>query len=373
MFKHKKKIMLGSLIIAIAGVTLYHLKSTKSAQVVRYTPLTNQAITQPKAPSSTLAPQQNVALSISAITSAKAIPTAHTETFASPLERIQAIQNKSQLQQALLRDHAEFDRYPNYNKRIETPEQDPITQKYAIDERISESEDSYESMRLWTEQKYYLPGQKIRIFAQIFDENREPTRANFGGQLIFNENKEIQTLVFTPTENDQIYRSELTLDILSEKPDYGIYKALVINDKNDLADSVTFTLSEPSIRLTGEYTEQINENGSLIIDTEVQVSAAGRFYAQASLYGSTAESIGSAQTANELKPGKHWLRFTYDAQLIADAGAAGPYIVKHVELAKTGIPISRLPLENPNFITDSYPLEQFSRAAASTTQSDKLN
>jgi hypothetical protein len=131
--------------------------------------------------------------------------------------------------------------------------------------------------------------------------------------------------------------------------------------KNDITDAITFTLSQPDIELTGNYKEFINSNGDLIIEAQVKINANAHFYIQASLYSSGSIPIGVTQLSQPLTKGKHWLPLSFSGLMIQDSEESGPYVLKQVSVAKVTMPMQRGPLLEPNFITESYGLSEFSQ------------
>jgi hypothetical protein len=80
---------------------------------------------------------------------------------------------------------------------------------------------------------------------------------------------------------------------------------------------------------------------------------------QGSLYSETQVAIGVAQLSTQLTPGLHWLTLSFSGLMIKDAQENGPYVLKHVSLAKVTIPMMRTPLIEPAFSTNSYRLDEF--------------
>jgi len=278
----------------------------------------------------------------------------------SPIDRIKAIQEKTALHQALIQDHENFKRYPEYNQKITSIERDPTEKRYEIDERTTDSEEGDSSLTIWSDKKYYLHGDQATIYATLEDAHGLKVPTKFIGQIIFSETKSLQHIEFLDLDQDGVYEYHLTLDQINDKIlTAGLYKILIVNNTNELADAVTFTLSEPELQLTGNYKEAITAKGSLLIEAEVEVSTKNRFYFQASLYSSTNDPIGSTQHSTELPPGKHWIPLDFDGLMIRDTGEPGPFLLKSLSLAKVALPIQRAPIAYPGFYTKDYDVDQF--------------
>ncbi|WP_197476170.1 hypothetical protein, partial [Oleiphilus sp. HI0043] len=232
----------------------------------------------------------------------------------------------------------------------------PTEKRYAIDERTSLDEETHTALTIWSDKKYYLHGDIATIYASLQDANQAPIPSQFLGQLIYNESSNLQQFEFTDENQDGIY--EYRIDIDAEKI-AGLYKVLIVNKTNKLADAITFTLSEPALELTGNFRDKLNAQGNLLIETEISVSSKNRFYFQASLYSASNTPIGTTQHSGELAPGKHWIPLEFDGLMIHDAQEEGPFLLKNLSLAKVALPIQLAPLAHPEFYTRDYSLSQF--------------
>lgn len=283
----------------------------------------------------------------------------------SPIERIRSIQEKTDFQSALVKEHDTFTRYPGYNKSITDSSKDPVATRYEVYPRETQAEDGKASLTIWSDKKFYLPGETSVVRAQLKDQNGAPVRTDFAGQLIFNERENLGPVEFTQDNSTAL--AKITLD--AETFQAGIYKVLVVNAENELADGITFTLSKPNISLTGEYRDSLTNERHLIIEVNVNVSQAGRFYAEGSLYSATNDPIGTSQYSGELEEGRHWIPLQYQGLMIRDAQEPGPYLLKNLSLAKVTIPMQLAPLEQTGFYTQKYTLDQFNNQRFSDSDS----
>jgi|GEM_PF-1083094 len=285
-----------------------------------------------------------------------------------PIARIKAIQNKTALHRALVKEHQAFSRYDPNNRRFESPDDDPLAERYAIDERTTTDEETDTSLTIWTDQKYYLYGDRVQVFARLTDAKGTPIQTDFVGQLIYNEQTTLQNFAFTPAPEPGLFTHALELSSQSSS-EYqpGIYKILIANRENALADAVTFILSKPDIQLTGNFRDSITSNGDLLIEAEVEVSSDHRYYVQASLYSENGAPIGTTEVAEALLAGQHWLPLNFDGQLFQDAQEPGPYFIKSLSLAKVALPIQRAPLLKPDFFTQAYAVHEFKASADNTS------
>jgi len=274
----------------------------------------------------------------------------------SPIERIKAIQEQTQLHKSVLKDHEQFNRYPEGNAAITDAEHDPIMQRYAVDERTTMSEDKSKGLTIWADKKFYLKEETVTVFAYVQDNEGNKLNAEFKAQLLDSQQHTIRNLVFEATSH-AMYQTQI--ELANIQGGAGIYKILINSPEHNLTDGVTFTLTQPDIELTGEFKEHINSDGELVFEVQTLVSSRNQYYLQASLYSSTQVAIGASQSSSQLDPGLHWLPLSFSGLMIKDAGESGPYVLKNVSLAKVTIPMMRTPLLQPNFTTDSYGLDEF--------------
>jgi len=276
------------------------------------------------------------------------------------IDTIKASSEKSSFQEALLKDHQLQSKYPDYNQGIASIEQDPIERRYELDERTTQNEAGDHQLTIWTDQKYYLHGDEVIVFASLEDLRGVRLNTEFLGQLVYNESQSLQQFKFHDADQDGIYEYRLTLDQDSDPVLLaGLYKVLIVNSTNEMVDAASFTLSQPEVQLTGEYRDLISPNGDLLIQAEVDVAAKNRFYFQAALYSSTNDPIGTTQISGDLLPGRHWIDLAFDGLMIRDAEEPGPYLLKSISLAKVAFPIQRAPLIYPEFYTQGYSVDQF--------------
>lgn len=278
----------------------------------------------------------------------------------SPIDRIRAIQDKTALHQSLLKDHAEHHRYPAHNRRFNSTAADPVLRHYGMDQRVTMSDDGQYALSVASDQKYYLPSQEVTLLARLQDAHGKALAGNFAGQLIHNEHRNLGFLSFEDADQDGRYESRFSLARFEGQAlPPGLYKVLIVEQNSDLVDAVAFVVSEPVIQATGEFRDALTPQGHLRIEVEVHVQARHRFYAQASLYGQADTPIGTTQFSDTLAPGKHWIPLDFYGLMVRDSGESGPYYLKHLSLAKVGVPMERMPLHTLAYQTQSYGLDQF--------------
>ncbi|MFC3151488.1 hypothetical protein ACFOEK_10660 [Litoribrevibacter euphylliae] len=278
----------------------------------------------------------------------------------SPIERIKQMSNKSELHLALLEDHQNYERYPPENRRFESHHQDPITQRYAVDERTTLNEDKSYGLTIWSDKKYYLQTDQAIINAYVTNAEGKKVSAKLNAQLLMGQ-KTLSSIDLDTQTGDQVYQATLDLSSSSlglSQP--GIYKVLIRDEEHDILDALTFTLSKPDIQLTGDFRDSLTSTGALLIEAEVEVTNTNKFYVQASLYSSTNVPVGITQLTQQLSSGKHWIPLEFSGLMIRDSQESGPYVLQQLSLAKVTMPMQRAPVEQPGYQTDAYALDEFS-------------
>jgi hypothetical protein len=124
-----------------------------------------------------------------------------------------------------------------------------------------------------------------------------------------------------------------------------------------------FLYSNPSAKLTGRYRDRVSD-GSLLIDAEIEVLAAGRFHIEGTLYDADGQrSIAWAQQAAEHAPGTHWMTLSYFGRILAQRGIDGPYLLRFVALSTTSqMPNAKNALVEDAHVTASHRVAGFSDA-----------
>ena len=280
------------------------------------------------------------------------------------LERLRQQINKTDLQRSVLTEHNNFQRYPPQNRPIESAQQDPVTQRYEVDERTTMNDEKTMGITIWSNEKYYLADDAVKVFAYLQDAQGQKIAGQFSARLVSTQGNTLAKFSLNDTDNSQLYQSVFELNSgngQSYTP--GIYKVIIEEGSSKIRDSVTFTLSQPDIQLTGEYRDKISAKGDLQIEAQVEVSLDNKFYVQASLYSNTRIPVGVTQFSQQMKAGKHWITLNFSGLMIQDANESGPYVLQQVSLAKVTMPMQRAPLVKPGYQTDSYGLDEFSSQA----------
>ena len=125
----------------------------------------------------------------------------------------------------------------------------------------------------------------------------------------------------------------------------------------------SFLYSFPDAQLTGAYRDAVVD-GSLQLQAEVLVTAAGRFHLEAALYDRAGEvPLAWAQTAQELPPGQHWMTVPFYGLILQERGVDGPYLVRNVALSTaSAMPNAKNRLADRVHLTAAYGASRFTDA-----------
>lgn len=166
---------------------------------------------------------------------------------------------------------------------------------------------------------------------------------------------------------DGVYTATYSLTSV-EAPKLGQAEniAVKVTAKNEAGDERKaiggFLYSNPAAELTGRFRDRL-EDGSMIVSAQVEVFAKGRFHLSATLDDILGRSLGSAQAAEILDPGIHWIDLPYYGLIFHKRGLPGPYRLSSVTLATTnGMPNALGPVLTDVHLTRFYPLALMTRA-----------
>ncbi|HEY3190775.1 MAG TPA: choice-of-anchor X domain-containing protein, partial [Solirubrobacteraceae bacterium] len=136
-------------------------------------------------------------------------------------------------------------------------------------------------------------------------------------------------------------------------------RAVAGRDEERLAAS-SFLYSNPHAFLTGQYADALAD-GSLAVDAELEVLAAGRFHLQATLYSADGtQKLVWAQSAAALEPGRQWMRLSFYGLGLRERGVDGPYLLRYVALATTtDMPNARNRVTENAYVTGRYATASF--------------
>jgi hypothetical protein len=125
--------------------------------------------------------------------------------------------------------------------------------------------------------------------------------------------------------------------------------------------ATSFMYASPHAQLTGNYRDAVVD-GSLVVGAEIEVTQAGRFHLEATLYGSDGlVKIAWAQAAQWLEPGTHWLDLAYYGLILRERGLDGPFVLRYVALSTTSeMPNAKNRVVENAYATGPYQVSAFS-------------
>lgn len=342
-----------AILFLIIPLILIAIASQYSVDIETSKPLEKQTTNTPL--SSSASSRQVAATANEAVQASTAIPLmlAHSSTQS----HLEKTANKTDLQKRVLEEKKRFKRHLSTNTPIESERQDPITQRYAVDERTTLDPDKEVGMTIWSDAKFYLQSDIVNIYARLMDKDQQPQSTEFAAALLQGQRGKIAEVEMIDDDQDKLYQGEIDLTQYDLSP--GIYNVQVVNLEHQVIDDISFTLSRPDIELTGEERSFINDEGHLQWDIEINVSEDSRYYIQGSLYSLTRVAIATSQNSYKLSPGKKTVSLIFDGGLIRESQENGPYVLKKLSLAKVTMPMQRAPLLEPEFQSESYRLEEF--------------
>ncbi len=163
---------------------------------------------------------------------------------------------------------------------------------------------------------------------------------------------------------DGVYSASVTLPA-SQQPALGTADLITVKVTAALANGEKrvalggYQYSTPAARLTGNYREALKD-GSLVLSAEVEVLAEGRFHLTGTLGDLAGVPIVSAQQAQVLSPGTHWMDLSYYGLAFHDRAASGPFKLATASLATvTQMPNAMGPVLLNSFTTKAYELASF--------------
>jgi uncharacterized protein DUF4784 len=129
----------------------------------------------------------------------------------------------------------------------------------------------------------------------------------------------------------------------------------------EIRAGTSFQYSNPDAQLTGNYRDRL-EDGSLVIEAELDVRNPGRFHLEGTLYDAAAANpLAWSQDAAELSPGRQWLRLSFFGRILHERGIDGPYLLRFLALSTaTAMPNAKNRLVENAFVTGHYTAAQFS-------------
>lgn len=251
----------------------------------------------------------------------------------------------------VIEDYSEWAKYPPDSRPLLSSHEDvlnprliPVTIQVMPKLLKGEVKDSGYSCRLQPEYHTVTEGMSLRIFLTCYKSGTDKKqKINIDSTVI--EGRAGKNLFKPPSlsGND----SGLDGDVLRDDLIYTFHFRPRTSDWGDMNFSVHFyidgdvsktkhTLSQhffsspiAPARFTGKFFDRI-ENGSLLIEIELQVFEPGKYTIEANLMTDTDEPIGYARKDQKLFSGKQIITLQYFGKIIGSSRESGPYKLTNV-------------------------------------------
>lgn len=274
-------------------------------------------------------------------------------------------------------------RYPEHSRAIARGAADPVRARRTPNPHSlrAEGEGSPE-ITVWASEVSYEHSAVVMLYASVDDATsgkaKKRDSASVRGEVVTQDGAEVGTVDYRDDgegadrrAGDGIHTAAFKVPeehVPALAASFGVKVTAVTGEGDVVGVLGGFLYGQPHARLTGRYRDSVRD-GSLVVEAEVEVEKAGRFYLEGTLAsvaggkagkGAAGEPVGWAQAAAELHPGVHWLELEFYGLMFQERGAAGPYRLASVGLATTsGMPNALNDLVEDAHRTAAYPLARF--------------
>ena len=229
------------------------------------------------------------------------------------------------------RDYRAAARYPDHSQVLAKGQADPIQEKRTTTAVASgRPQDGPTVSVIGRQISYEYPATQIDFFATvtggkvttIAGEVQNESGAKVGEIRFFDDGVGVDTKA-----GDGLYsgRVEFTARQRPQLADSYLVQVDAGFASGETRTAVSgFLYSRPHARLTGRYRDSIR-NGSLVIEAQVEVREAGRFHLAGTLATLQGSPVGTAQAAQRLEPGKHWIALEFYGLMFHDRQVEGQF------------------------------------------------
>jgi len=137
----------------------------------------------------------------------------------------------------------------------------------------------------------------------------------------------------------------------------------------------TTPLDRIPAQITGNFRDSV-QDGSLLVEVDVDVTEPGFFRFDANLYDRNGEPVAYAVFKGDLEPGQQWLPLEFFGKILRDQGAMGPYSVEQIRgyrfLEGQTPDRERLVDNTAIYQTSPYDAATFSDAVYSSEHKDRM-
>lgn len=283
-------------------------------------------------------------------------------------------------------DYAQQARYPEWSQALARGAADPLIEDRTPTRQYGRGPNGADPrLTVWASAVSARPGEAITLYATLANVKKASPLplgnlakapalggAKVTGEIVTYRGDSIGTVAYLDggiapdaKAGDGIYTARYPLPA-AYAPALGQADSLMVKVEAVLADGEVrhaaggFVFSNPSARLTGAFQDRA-KNGNLVIAAEVEVLAPGRVHLAGTLADAAGRPFATAQTANDLQPGKHWMNLPFYGLAFHDRGLAGAFRLASVSLTSTqGMPNALGPVLTDAHTTAPYALAQLS-------------
>lgn len=276
-------------------------------------------------------------------------------------------------------DYAERARYPQWSQALAAGAADPV-----LDARVPTRQSRLgpngagPRLTVWASTVSAQPGETVTLFATLTPAAASGlfaapalTGARVAAELLGQRLGPLGTVTYRDNgtgpdalARDGVYTAAVMLPsspaLALGTADSVLVKVTATLPNDELRQAAGgFQISRPGARLTGRYRDAVR-NGNLVIAAEVEALAPGRVHLSGTLADLTGAPFATAQAAQPLAAGTHWVELSFYGLAFHDRGVTGPARLASIALASTdSMPNALGPVATDAHTTQAYGLAQF--------------
>jgi hypothetical protein len=262
-------------------------------------------------------------------------------------------------------------RYPRWAQPLGPDDPDPLVRDREISPVESRGPNGAEPvLRVFPAAMGFESPEPAIVFAELTTRGRPVVAREVRGTLTTENLEPLADVLFhddgldgDAVAGDGRYTVVFAGDALGGKlsTSYLVQVQALLGGDDERKGATSFQYASPDAQLTGNYRDALVD-GSLVVGVEIDVTEAGRFHVEATLYGAGGtEKIAWAQAAQVLEPGTHWLDLSYYGLILRERGIDGPYVLRYVALSTTTeMPNAKNRVAENPYQTAAYDVSAFS-------------
>ena len=263
-------------------------------------------------------------------------------------------------------------RYPRSAQPLLTEDEDPIVRDRAVSPVESRGRNGAEpTLRVFPAAMGFESPEPAVVYAELTTRGRPVAAREIRGTLTTERLEPLGQVAFhddgldgDAAAGDGRYTAVFPGDKLGRgalSTSYLVQVEATLDGDEPRKGAASFLYASPNAHLTGNYRDAVVD-GSLLVGVEIEVTEAGRFHVEATLYGPDGvEKVAWAQAAQWLEPGTHWLDLGYYGLILRERGIDGPYLLRYVALSTTTeMPNAKNRVVESAYWTAAHPASSFS-------------